>query len=214
MAKKTAPSATPIAEQATPGLSRAQLDKALARQDKARAKVRKAAGMTSRGISRGATSLDELTALGGSADAGAKKFYPDFDKGRFAGEPRLVWVKPDRFRHELNTEKPFSFIRKNGEAIAPGEMITDGGSIPRLLWSIKDLSPWAYGPAFLIHDWLFVQHHSGATDKPFEEVRDILMEAIRTLMEDGPCEFSRVAFDAIYAGVDSPVARALWDGKG
>lgn len=137
--------------------------------------------------------------------------YSEFPVGRFEGEPHLVWIGPDRFRHEPRTENAFCFIRHNGECIQPGKMETDGGSIPRPLWPFKDLSPWGYAPAFLIHDWLFDQHHSGSTTLSFEEVRDILMEGIRTLMESGVCRRDRVAFDLIHAGVDSFVARAIWN---
>jgi hypothetical protein len=37
------------------------------------------------------------------------------------------------------------------------------------------------------------------------------MEGIRTLMEAGKCPMDRIAFDTIYAGVDSFVARKIWD---
>jgi len=139
-----------------------------------------------------------------------RKFYPDFPLGKFKGEPHLVWVKPDIFRMEPQPN-PFHFIRANGETITPGKMFTDGGSIPRALWFVKDLSPWAYAPAFLIHDWLFDSHHAGTTDKSFEEVRDIMMEGVRTLMESGVCEQNRLVFDLIYSGIDSFIARRVWD---
>jgi hypothetical protein len=141
-----------------------------------------------------------------------RKFYSDFPVGAFEGEPYLVWVKPDIFRMEPHRPR-FRFIRSTGEAIEPGRMFTDGGSIPRALWFIKDLSPWTYAPAFLVHDWLFDQHHAGATDKSFEEVRDIMLEGVRTLMETGVCESNRLVFDLIYSGIDSFVARRIWDGK-
>jgi len=103
----------------------------------------------------------------------------------------------------------FRFIRGTGEAIEPGMMFTDGGSIPRALWVFKDLSPWAYAPAFLIHDWLFDSHHAGATDKSFDEVRDIVMEGERTLVGSGVGEANRLAFDLIYSGIDSFIARRV-----
>jgi len=142
-----------------------------------------------------------------------RKFYPDFPLGKIEGEPYLVWVKPDIFRLEPQP-KPFRFIRGSGEIIEPGRMFTDGGSIPRAFGVFSDkLSPWGYAPAFLIHDWLFDCHHAGTTDKSFEEVRDIMMEAIKTLMETRVCEFNRLTFDLIHAGIDSFVARRVWDGK-
>lgn len=140
------------------------------------------------------------------------KFYPDFPVGKFEGEPFLVWVQPDIFRMEPQP-KPFRFIRSDGEVIEPGKMFTDGGSIPRALWFVKDLSPWAYAPAFLVHDWLFDCHHAGTSQKGFEEVRDIMLEGVRTLMETGVCPANRLTFDLIYAGIDSFVARRVWNGK-
>ena len=141
-----------------------------------------------------------------------RKFYPDFPIGTFEGEPSLVWVKPDIFRMEPNTPR-FRFIRSTGEVIEPGRMFTDGGSIPRALWFVKDLSPWSYAPAFLIHDWLFDCHHAGTTDKSFEEVRDIMLEGLRTLMESKLCEPNRLVFDLIYSGIDSFIAHRVWDAK-
>lgn len=148
------------------------------------------------------------------AGAEARKSFADFPIGRFEGAPRLVWVAPDLFLHEPVPGKPFRFIRANGEVIAPGRMFTDGGSIPRALWSVKDFSPWTYGPAFLIHDWLFDLHHCGLDTRSFETVRDIMLEGVRTLMETGVCEMNRLAFDLIYAGIDSFIARQVWNKPG
>lgn len=90
-------------------------------------------------------------------------------------------------------------------------MFTDGGSIPRALWSVKDFSPWTYCPAFLIHDWLFDLHHCGLDTRSFETVRDNMLEGVCTLMETGVCRMNRLAFDLIYAGIDSFVARQAWN---
>lgn len=183
--------------------------KAFALQDAERAKSlsSRRRATASRGSSHTALSL-----TGGGEET--RKFFPDFPIGAFEGEPRLVWIKPDVFRHEPNPDCPFRFVRDTGEVIEPGLMFTDGGSIPRALWFLKNLSPWSYAPAFLIHDWLFDMHHCGRTDKSFAEVRDILMEGVRTLMESKLCPLDRLAFDAIYAGVDSPVAHQVWDKPG
>lgn len=183
----------------------------LVRQDQARAKARKA---PAKARARAMARTGALLAAEAQAGAVERKFYPDFPKGKFEGEPRLVWIAPDLFRHEPNPDKPFRFTRNNGEVIEPGLMITDGGSIPRALWFVKDLSPWSYAPAFLIHDWLFDLHHCDRTDKAFEEVRDILLEGVRTLMESKVCPLDRVAFDLIYTGVDSFVAHQVWDKPG
>jgi hypothetical protein len=185
-------------------LTRDTLNAALVESEKAKPKTRggKARVTPARGVA------------GAEALAAERNYYPDFAIGRFEGEPRLVWVRPDIFRHEPGADRPFRFIRSTGEVIEPGLMFTDGGSIPRALWFIKDLSPWSYAPAFLVHDWLFDLHHCGRTDKGFEEVRDIMLEGVRTLMETKVCPMDRLAFDAIYTGIDSFVARRVWDNPG
>ncbi len=196
MAKKTSKSAKQEGKLITAkfSLTRDMISAELGKQETAKPKKR--------GVAEAATAPAE------------RKFYPDFDIGRFEGEPHLVWVRPDIFRHEPNPGLAFRFIRASGEVIEPGLMYTDGGSIPRALWFIKDLSPWSYAPAFLIHDWLFDLHHCGQTGKSFEEVRDILLEGVRTLMETKVCPLDRLAFDTIYAGIDSFVARQVWDNPG
>lgn len=184
----------------------------LARQDEARAKARQAPprAKAAKGMARAGAPLG-LAAASGQAE---RKYYPDFPLGRFDGEPRLVWIKPDLFRHEPDADNPFRFTRHNGEVIEPGRMHTDGGSIPRALWFVKDLSPWAYAPAFLVHDWLFDLHHCGRDTRGFEEVRDIMLEGVRTLMESKVCKMNRLAFDLIYSGIDSFVARQVWERPG
>jgi hypothetical protein len=182
---------------------------ALAQQDMVRAKAVSRGGKA-KGKRREAATTD----FGTQSLSAERRYFPDFPVGRFEGEPRLVWLKPNIFRHEPNPDKPFRFIRSDGEAIEPGLMYTDGGSIPCALWFIKDLSPWSYAPAFLIHDWLFDLHHCGRTGKSFEDVRDIMLEGVRTLMETKVCSMDRLAFDAIYAGIDSFVARQVWNEPG
>lgn len=39
-------------------------------------------------------------------------------------------------------------------------MPTDGGNAPRALWWHKSYGPWAYTPAYIIHDWLYYSHCS------------------------------------------------------
>jgi hypothetical protein len=104
-----------------------------------------------------------------------------------------------------------SFRRSNGEVVTPRHMFTDGGSVPRYLWSLSGLSPWGYAPAYLVHDWLFDLHHCGRSPYGFEATRDIMMEAIKTLMEDGVCPRDDLAFHGIYLGISSSIARQIWD---
>lgn len=107
--------------------------------------------------------------------------------------------------------KRFGFRRASGEVVTPGRMFTNGGSIPRQLWWKQGLAPWDYGPAYLLHDWEFDLHYCGRQTKSFEEVRDTLMEAVRTMMELGVGVDRPGVFRAILAGVDSLIARRLWE---
>ena len=125
---------------------------------------------------------------------------------------RLRWSQPDLFELVPRQTEPFAFIRPNGERIEPTNFFTDGGSIPRFVGTLNGrLTPWGYGPAYLIHDWEFDRHHCGAR-KSFNAVRDTLMEALKTLMTT-VVPRNRVAFDLIFAGVSSVVAKAAWNKK-
>jgi hypothetical protein len=138
--------------------------------------------------------------------------YGDTPVGRFENleSNRLAWREPDWFEL-IPKRSAFRFVRASGETIEPRRMFTDGGSIPRVLWPIRSLSPWGYAPAFLVHDWEFDRHHCRHSAKTFEAVRDTMMEAVKTLMETGVCPLDRITFRAIQGGIDSPVARIVWD---
>ncbi len=41
-----------------------------------------------------------------------------------------------------------------------------------------------------------------------------MLEGVRTLMETGVGEINRLTFDLIYAGIDSFIARQIWDRPG
>jgi hypothetical protein len=124
----------------------------------------------------------------------------------------LRWARPDWFEYIPDPEAPFSFTRPSGETIVPGRMLTDGGSIPRWFWAKQGLSPWCHVPAFLVHDWEFDLHHAGETLKTFEDVRDTMTEALKTLMETEVTPRSVNVFRMIYAGISSWIAKDLWAG--
>ncbi len=139
--------------------------------------------------------------------------YAGTPAGRFENVGRILlrWERPDWFEYLPDTAAPFRFIRASGEAIEPGRMITDGGSVPRWFWAKEGLSPWGHVPAFLVHDWEFDRHHAGAA-KSFDDVRDTIAEALKTLMETGVTPRSEATFRIIYAGVNSWIAKKLWAG--
>jgi len=143
--------------------------------------------------------------------------YKDFQIGRFENidSIRLGWIRSDRkkdwFEFIPRKVKPFAFIRHTGERIEPRRMFTDGGSVPRLLWSVSGYSPWGQGPAFLVHDYEFDAHHCGIGSKSFDEVTLTMMEAVKTLMESQLSHKDESTFHWIHAGISSNVARKAWD---
>jgi hypothetical protein len=69
-------------------------------------------------------------------------------------------------------------------------MYTDGGSVPRVFWNIPGLSPWSFGPAYVVHDYIFAVHRCGWDDPvvsqiKFEESAEILAEVGKFLIEAG-----------------------------
>jgi len=139
-------------------------------------------------------------------------FFNEVKIGVFKGIPNLRWVGPDRFEFFQDTSNPFQFHRYNGEIINPEQMYTDGGSIPRIVQSMPDLSPWEYGPAYIIHDWEFEAHHRNLNQKTFDAVNRTLAEGIKTLMDACIVQKNYVALYTIWLAVSSPVAKSIWNG--
>lgn len=136
-----------------------------------------------------------------------------FTPGKFEnlGSIRLRWAEPDLFEFIPRKSKPFAFIRHTGERVEPRNMITDGGSIPKVAQVKTSLSPWGYAPAYLLHDWEFEAHHCGKTAKSFEEVTLTCMEAIQTLMRDKVVPNDWLDLAAIHLAISSFIARSYWD---
>jgi hypothetical protein len=130
-----------------------------------------------------------------------------------AGRLIVEWVEPDHFIYRPDAKTPLTFITSDGRVIVPREMKTDGGSIPRLFWSVPGFSPWGLAPGYIVHDWLFVQQHckyDGYQQYSFEDSAHILAEAIKTQMETGRAPKDPTVLSAIYEAVSSPIARELW----
>ncbi len=129
--------------------------------------------------------------------------------GTFSGEPMVV-ANGGR-DYIFRGGNGFSFTRSSGEVITPGPMITDGGSIPRICWSIPGLNPWDYMPAFLIHDWDFMAHHCKADyPRSFEQANLTLAEGVYTLMANGTVPEDWRVLVAIFLGVSSFIGRKVW----
>lgn len=156
----------------------------------------------------------------------ANRFYETVDgKGVISGRPCVEWKQPDKFVYVRSKNPEFSFKRSNGEVIKPGSIETDGGSIPRLLWSQKDYSPWTYAPAYLVHDWMYEAHRrkipagtdaSGHDIYYTKEQADwVMAEIIKAQMENRfqfSTQRSRSRLRKIYWAV-SKFGKTAWNGQ-
>jgi hypothetical protein len=81
--------------------------------------------------------------------------------GRMSGSVVTMWVGESKFVYVPGRPgQTFAFeTATTGRLIEPGLMYTDGGSIPRFAQAFQGFSPWGYGPAYIIHDWVFYGHH-------------------------------------------------------
>lgn len=101
-------------------------------------------------------------------------------RGSFVGLPQIEWIAEIVYRYAPTHR----FIRPvTNEVIAPWKNFdTDGGSLPRLLWSLPGMNPWAYFPAYVIHDWLFTFHEKAeGVPCTFDEANIILAECLMAL---------------------------------
>ena len=139
--------------------------------------------------------------------------YVETQAGEFRGSLDVRWVKPDKFLYIPNKDDPLRFITSK-RTFQAEKMYTDGGSIPRLFWSVPGYSPWGYGPAYIIHDWLFEAHYCDLPDYrdiSFQDSARLLAEGIKTLMEANVAPLDETTMWAIYEAVRSPIARDVWD---
>lgn len=144
----------------------------------------------------------------------AQVTYEHTDVGAFDGSLDVRWIKPDKFIYMPSKEDPLRFITSDRKVIIPQMMYTDGGSIPRLFWSIPGYSPWGFAPAYIIHDWLFEAHHCDDPeyrDITFDRSAGILAEGLKTLMVTNSAPKDETTLWAIYEAVKTPIAKSLWD---
>ncbi|MEO8530161.1 MAG: hypothetical protein ABI459_02980 [Deltaproteobacteria bacterium] len=156
--------------------------------------------------------------------------YPNRPAGQFQGQVFLMWVDdggPDGqgvFLFIPNPHDPFRFTRAAAgqfQTIEPAMIYTDGGSVPKLAQAFRGFSPWGYGPAYILHDWLFAARkcsNAGQSDlgltgietMPFQTSADILAEAIKTLIAERRVSPDDVAPHLISAAVAGPASNAIW----
>lgn len=121
------------------------------------------------------------------------------------GETRIIFV-PDK-------RDPLTFVTSDGRKIQPKRVYTDGGTIPPVFWLVPGLSPWEYAPAYVIHDWLFRQHHcryDGYREVSFDDSARILDDVMNTLQERGLVPPHPEARVLVGRGARSPIARFVW----
>lgn len=128
----------------------------------------------------------------------------------WSGEDEFIY-RPDPDRSKRLSFQP-SFLKI---PIVPEVMYTDGGSIPRIFWSIPGLSPWGLGPAYIIHDWLFLVHRCHRTAPPevtaitFEQSAQILAEVGKSLIEHNLVKNNKL--EEIVWAIQTKYARDIWD---
>ncbi len=141
--------------------------------------------------------------------------YSRVQPGELHGRLVVQWIDPDKFIFLPDPEKPLTFTRHNKDSITPGVMYTDGGSIPRPLWGVRNYSPWGYAPAYVVHDWLFEMKHCqlpGIEKFNVDEAALVLAEVMKTMMEhDKSAPVDKLTLYAIFEAVRSPIAQQVWD---
>ncbi|ODT07850.1 MAG: hypothetical protein ABS58_05180 [Mesorhizobium sp. SCN 65-20] len=160
------------------------------------------------------------------------------DPGEVSGYLMVFWVGEDKFVYYPYYSDPLTYRlpasqakRVGAETIRPGAIYTDGGSIPRAVRNWTGFSPWGYGPAYIVHDWLFIARHCilnnrvelhdrrdrAEVDKvrnvDFQLSADMLASVIQALVKQEKVPARGFAPSAIYGAVESGVARRLWDSR-
>ncbi len=145
----------------------------------------------------------------------ASYHYSDVQTGQLHGKLTVQWIDYDQFLFIPHAEDPLTFVRYNNESITPGKMYTDGGSIPRPFWALRNYSPWGYAPAYIVHDWLFEMGQCklpGHENYDVEKAGLIMSEVIKTLMENPDYGAkNKLVLYSIYKAVVSPIAHYVWN---
>ncbi|GGX59143.1 hypothetical protein GCM10007385_30160 [Tateyamaria omphalii] len=165
----------------------------------------------------------------------------DFDAapvGRFEGSALVVWVGPGddsalgdgEFVYVPRPGQELTFYRGDGAEVSegnaviqPGAFYTDGGSVPRAVHWIQGFNAWAFGPAYIVHDWLFVVRkcinakdpwglESPITNMDFQESADIMAETIKTVTEQYQIDATTGDAGRVIAPTTAgPVSYGLWN---
>lgn len=160
--------------------------------------------------------------------------YETTRAGTFSGEVAVVWLKGTKgsgdgtFVYVPTEARPLTFQRPEGETrgrtITPGMMYTDGGSIPPFARIVNGLTPWNYGPAYIVHDWLFRARqclnddsrnpaYDAVKELKFQDSAEIIAEAIKALEASGRVKKGQISGALVTAAVTSPFSNRLWTAR-
>ncbi|MEM9318806.1 MAG: DUF1353 domain-containing protein [Pseudomonadota bacterium] len=183
---------------------------------------------------RNAVLLLSIWLLAGCA---ARVNFNETAPGEFSGRLHVVWVGSGedpgedlsgdgRFIYIPEPSRELTFRRPDGVVIQPEPFYTDGGSVPRIATVVPGLSPWGYGPAYIIHDWIFIAKNC-LTDNDeteleravegmdFDDSVEIMAEAIQALMQQDLVSAARAdAAQIITDAVSTNISRRLWEQPG
>jgi len=144
--------------------------------------------------------------------------FTTYGKGDLRGHVLIRWDSQDKFIFIPDAKNPFSFrpsFFQGKDDIVPGLMYTDGGSVPQVLWGIPGLSPWALGPAYIIHDWIFLVHRCNLPAPPevkaitFQQSAQILAEVGKALVDANLIKDNKL--EEIVWAVRTKYAESLWN---
>jgi len=148
--------------------------------------------------------------------AGCASFMT-YGDGDLKGRVLVQWDRQDEFIY-IKGSNPINFrpsFFKGPDNIVPETMYTDGGSVPQILWGIPGLSPWALGPAYIIHDWIFLVHRCKLPAPPevkaitFDQSAQILAEVGKSLVLAGLIKDNKL--EEIVWAVRTRYAQSLWE---
>lgn len=160
--------------------------------------------------------------------------YNTVERGTFEGEVAVVWLRGTEgagdgtFIYVPTPGKPLTFTRPKGEAvrpdIVPPMMYTDGGSVPGLARAFRGFTPWNYGPAYIVHDWVFMARQClnlGETDPEYMALKDlsfqdsaeIIAESIKALEFTNRVKAKDISAPAVTFAVTSPFSKARWEAR-
>ncbi len=100
--------------------------------------------------------------------------------------------------------------------ISTGPDVYGTAARSRVFWSVKGFSPWVYGPAYILHDWLFNEHRcrrllEAPDGYSLIEANAVLYDAIGILVAQGKADSNGEARRLIKWAVDA-FGQTAWAG--